>query len=350
MNLKQSLITYLLMMGCFSLLIAQTPSFPWLDGVISDNCCSNQTATAYDFGVYSFVYIEANENCTTGGKLYYEDGTCWCVDTDGSFCLTTYGIVEGSGEVIYNCEGATNFTPFDQFEWLSGVANAQDCAANPAITVYLKNGEHFVHVVESSGGGRLYSNTGSALCTDQLNYSCTAAYGLTAMDQTLSWSCGDGSTPLTEGVEVVLRNTLQDPEEAEATYASLFGAADEAFDEFATLSNSTVEFPTALSQNPSTGAPFDISGLYEIDLTENSISFAVLPDESDPFWVNVFGLFPEGKVDRYYFTFSEPHNITSFTSDNPFLNVRIDSETVIVVELTGGYDLKPGVAFSVDLK
>ncbi len=153
--------------------------------------------------------------------------------------------------------------------------------------------------------------------------------------------------PLNEGVNITLRNTLQDPNEAEVTYASLFGQADDAYDEFATLSNSTSEFATALAQ---AGTPAgDISGLYNIDFTENSINFTVLPDNTDPFWANVFGLFPAGKVDRYYFTFSEPHNISSFSSDNSSLNVRIDSDTVIVVELTEGYNLQPGVTFNVTL-
>ena len=154
--------------------------------------------------------------------------------------------------------------------------------------------------------------------------------------------------PLKEGLDITLRNTLQDPGEAEVSYASLFGQADDAYDEFATLSNTTSEFSTALAQ---AGTPAgDISGLYGINFTENSIVFTVLPDNTDPFWSNVFGLFPAGKVDRYYFTFSAPHNISGFSSDNSSLNVRIDSDTVIVVELTEGYDLQPGVVFSVTLK
>jgi hypothetical protein len=159
---------------------------------------------------------------------------------------------------------------------------------------------------------------------------------------------GDGEeSALSEGTDIVLRNTLQDAGEEEATYASLFGQPDDAFDEFATLSNATSEFPTALGQE---GTPAgDINGLYNIDLTENSIDFEVIAAADDPFWSNVFGLFPDGKVDRYYLTFSEPHNIKSFTSDNPNLNLRIGSDTVVVVELTGGYDLQPGVSFTVNL-
>lgn len=153
---------------------------------------------------------------------------------------------------------------------------------------------------------------------------------------------------LKEGLSITLRNTLQDPNEEEKTYASLFGQMDDAFDEIAVLSNSASEFSTALAQDTSSGAPFAISGLYNIDFTESSIEFTVLPDSNDPFWSNVFGLFPAGKFDRYYFTFSEPHNISGFSSDNSSLNLRIDSETLVVVELTEGYDLKPGISFSID--
>ncbi len=163
---------------------------------------------------------------------------------------------------------------------------------------------------------------------------------------------GDGgdessAAPLASTTEVTLRNTLQDPGEPEVTYPSLFGQADDAFDEFAEVSASATEFPTALAQD---GTPAgDLGGLYSIDLSESTIAFDVVAPADDPFWSNVFGLFPDGKVDRYYFTFDEPHGVGGFMSDNPNLNVRIDSDTVVVVELTAGYDLQSGVSFTVEL-
>ncbi len=156
--------------------------------------------------------------------------------------------------------------------------------------------------------------------------------------------------PLSEGVDITLRNTLQDPGQPEVTYASLFGQADDAFDEFATLSNANSEFPMALGQPSSaTGLPFDLTGLYDIDLTETSIEFTALPDENTPFWSNVLGLFPPGKFDRYYLTFSEPHNITSAASNHTSVNLRIDSETTVVVEISEGFDLRPGASFFISL-
>ncbi len=160
---------------------------------------------------------------------------------------------------------------------------------------------------------------------------------------------GDESAaaPLSMPSEVTLRNTLQDPGEPEVTYPSLFGQADDAFDEFAQMDTAAVEFPTALAQD---GTPAgDLGGLYAIDLLEAAITFEVVAPAGDPFWSGVFGLFPDGKVDRYYFTFDQPHGVNGFVSDNPNLNVRIDSDTVLVVELTAGYDLQPGVSFTVEL-
>lgn len=159
-------------------------------------------------------------------------------------------------------------------------------------------------------------------------------------------SCGDDPA-LTEGVNITLRNTLQNPNEAEGTYAALFGQADDAFDESATLSASSSEFSTALAQ---AGTPLgDISGLYNIDFTENSIDFTLLPSATDPFWQNVFEVFPAGKFDRYYFTFSEAHSISGFTSSNSSVSLRIDSDSIIVVEISEGYDMNPGISFKIDL-
>lgn len=164
----------------------------------------------------------------------------------------------------------------------------------------------------------------------------------------------DDSTPaLSEGVNISLRNTLQNPNEAEGTYAALFMQPDDAFDEMSTISELAVEFPTALAQPASaTGLQFDVSGLYEINFDGSSISFKTIAAEDDPFWggfAEVFGTFPEGKFDRYYFTLSENHNIESFTSSNSNVNLRIDSDRIFVVEIGGGYELTAATSFTISL-
>ncbi len=158
------------------------------------------------------------------------------------------------------------------------------------------------------------------------------------------------SGPLTSGVDITMRNTLEEGM-PEGSFPSQFGLADDTFDENATLSLTETEFPTALMQS---GTPVgDIPGLYEIDLTADKISFTVLPAADDPFWsgvANVFGVFPAGKFDRYYFTFSQPHNISGATSSNSAVRLRIDSDTVAVVEIGAGYELNPGVSWTIDLE
>jgi len=151
---------------------------------------------------------------------------------------------------------------------------------------------------------------------------------------------------LLEGVNITLRNTLEEGG-SEASFPSLFGQVDDAFDETGTLSYTDSEFPTALAQ---AGVAGGISGLYNIDLNANSINFTLLPAADDPFWVNIFEVFPAGKFDRYYLTFSEPHNITSATSSNSSVSLGIDSDTVVVVQIAEGYDMNPPMSFSISLE
>ncbi len=182
------------------------------------------------------------------------------------------------------------------------------------------------------------------------------------------FSCNDDKkttqSPLVNGTTITLRNTLTDGfPETPYPQLPLFvdGLSEGDFDEEATLSNTSIEFATALKQDnvnfspvPGTVPPFivNISGLYKIDFTENSISFELLPEESDSFWgPAVFneGPYASGKFDRYYFTLSKAHNIKGFTSNNPAVNLRLDSDTSFVVELGEGYEIKPGLSFTVNL-
>ena len=150
------------------------------------------------------------------------------------------------------------------------------------------------------------------------------------------------------GADVTLRNTLQDPGEPEAPFPTLFGLPEDAYDENGTVSSSLSEFPTALAQK---GTPAgDISGLYNIDMSAGDIRFTMLPTADDPFWTNVFGEFPAGKFDRYYFTFSEPHNVSGASTTNSSVAVRVDSPTVLVVEISQGYDMNPPQSFEIALQ
>ena len=174
----------------------------------------------------------------------------------------------------------------------------------------------------------------------------TAALSVAALSACSSSDDNGAENILLEGMNITLRNTLEEGG-SEGSFPGLFGQADDAFDESGTLSFSESEFPTALAQP---GVAGGISGLYDIDLNADSISYTLLPAADDPFWVNVFEVFPAGKFDRYYLTFSEPHNITSGTSDNSSVSLRIDSDTVAVVEISEGYDMNPPMSFTINLQ
>ena len=160
-------------------------------------------------------------------------------------------------------------------------------------------------------------------------------------------ACGSSGV-LESGTEITLRNTLEEGGEAETSFPGLFGLPDDAFDEFATMSVDAPEFTEVLAQ-PDTPMG-EISGLYEIDLSETAIDVTLLPTAEDPFWVNVFEDFPAGKFDRYYLTFSEPHGITGSVSSDSTVRLRIDSPTVVVIEMSEGYSMHPGTAFTIDLE
>lgn len=161
----------------------------------------------------------------------------------------------------------------------------------------------------------------------------------------------DDDTPIINPeTTITLRNTLEEGN-PETAFPILFGEEEAAFDEVATFSNTEVEFPTALAQNGVSfmGNTVNLSGLYSIDISESAIEFTLLPSEDDPFWQNVFGTFPAGKVDRYYLTYSSPHGITSANTNHSSVTLDIRSETVIVVEIREAYKMQPGAAFLIRL-
>ncbi len=330
--------------------------YPWVNSLIDQqNCCFNAQVQLYSFGMFDFIYIANDVDCAgQGGTLYAGDGTLWCMSTPGIDCVSFYNFnYEGD---LYSCNQSSEINLLGLYPWLSGLVNEADCCANKTISLYENNlGHQFLLVSPdptcSTANEKWYLSTGQLFCEGPPNNNCVSLYGFTNMEIVATWNCGDGggqdTPPLAEGVDITLRNTLQNPGEPEVTYPSLFGLADDAFDEFATLSNTDIEFATALAQP---GTPFgDISGLYNIDFTETSIEFTLLPDETDPFWIQQFEVFPDGKFDRYYFTFSEPHNITSGASNDTSVNLIVASETVIVVEISAGYNFNPGTSFFISL-
>jgi len=157
-------------------------------------------------------------------------------------------------------------------------------------------------------------------------------------------------TPLAEGNAVMMRNTFNNAEIPEVSFATVLGLPIDGLDLSSTVSNTMEEFSEALAIGLSEFGGPAISGLYDIDITSSSIEYTLLPKIGDPFWSPNYRILEPDTFDRYYLTFSEPHNITSAVSSNPSVSLRIDSETVVVVEISEGFDFQPGVGFVLTLK
>lgn len=91
-------------------------------------------------------------------------------------------------------------------------------------------------------------------------------------------------------------------------------------------------------------------GLYDIDIERKKIKFEVVAQEGDATYGELFRVLEAGTVDRYYLTFDQDQNVDDFESDNTSVNLRIDSDRILVVEIGEGYDFKPGQNFTIKLK
>lgn len=151
-------------------------------------------------------------------------------------------------------------------------------------------------------------------------------------------SCGDDD-PITAGSNVTVTNTFQSTAftmDAELAIEDLFMQPAGSLAATATVGE---------------GLEFDnyLLNLYDINLDENGISFTCVAETDDPNYGTLFRILEPATYDRYYFTFTEDQNVESFTSSNSSVNLRIDSDRVLVVEIGEGYDFKPGQNFTITL-
>jgi len=153
-------------------------------------------------------------------------------------------------------------------------------------------------------------------------------------------SCGDDEDDFIEsGSSVTVTNTFQSTAftmDAELAIEDLFMQPAGSLAATATVGE---------------GLEFDnyLLNLYDIDISENSISFTCVAEEDDPNYGMLFRVLEPATFDRYYFTFAEDQNVTGGTASNSSVDLRVDSDRVIVVEIGAGYDFKPGQSFTVSL-
>ncbi len=107
----------------------------------------------------------------------------------------------------------------------------------------------------------------------------------------------------------------------------------------------------AASASVSTAVEFSayLLGLYDIDISTDRIDFVLVAAADDPTYMDFFRTLEAGTTDRYYLTFDEAHEIDSFTSNDPSVTLRIDSNSIIVIEIGEGFSFNPGSSFSITL-
>jgi len=155
-------------------------------------------------------------------------------------------------------------------------------------------------------------------------------------------SCSD---PIKTGTNVTVRNTLQtaaDPSQGgtsgvETPVEVILGVPDGTF---------------ILSAEIGDGIEFDnyLSGLYDIDLSAEAITFTLVAAADDPIYSNFFRTIEPGTFDRYYFTFDDNHKIESGSSSNGSVALNIVSDSEVMVQISEGFDFNPGTTFTINLE
>lgn len=143
-----------------------------------------------------------------------------------------------------------------------------------------------------------------------------------------------------EGSEVTVSNTFESTAFTngdELSIEDLFQVPEGSLFETAEVSRG-VEFPSYLI------------GLYDIDIDRRKIKFEVVAQEGDETYGDLFRVLEAGTTDRYYLTFDQAHNVEDFKSDNSSVSLRVDSDTILVVEIGEGFDFKPGEKFTITFK
>ncbi|WP_299257965.1 hypothetical protein [uncultured Aquimarina sp.] len=147
------------------------------------------------------------------------------------------------------------------------------------------------------------------------------------------------SPPIASGVRVTVANTFQSTtitSSVETAIEDLFMQPAGSLEATADVENA-IEFPAYLL------------GLYDIDIDQNTISFELVAQTGDATYGDLFRTLETGTFDRYYFTFDEPQNVTGFSSNNDSVSLRIDSNSVLVVEIGEGFNFNPGTSFTITL-
>lgn len=155
-------------------------------------------------------------------------------------------------------------------------------------------------------------------------------------------SCDDDdeiTIPISLGSSVTVTNTFQS--------TAFTGGTETAIEDLFSVPAGSL----AATANVGSAKEFSayLLGLYDIEIDENSITFTVVAQAGDPTYGDLFRTLEANTVDRYYLTFDAAQNVSGFSSNNSSVNLRIDSNKVLVVEIGEGFDFNPGTTFTITL-
>jgi len=109
-------------------------TYPWLSTYVNQSGCNGESITVYNSGSYNFILIQNGNE----GKLYFENGTFYCNETQNYSCVTAYGLSTTNIAQSWTCGNSIT---------VSGCRDANAINYNPSATV--------------DDGSCQYSNTGS---------------------------------------------------------------------------------------------------------------------------------------------------------------------------------------------
>ncbi len=177
--------------------------YPWLDSELSSSDCSSLSITEYDRGAFSFVYI-------SDGRLFFEDGTFWCQDSEIRDCRALYGLHSSQIKNFLSCdegdeqgsqneneseveneseEENENALPIEEYPWITQAITSFDCGSL-SIQEYNLGAFSFLFL-QDADQGFLYFEDGTFYCRNSETMDCLALYNLGVSDISNTWNCGD---------------------------------------------------------------------------------------------------------------------------------------------------------------
>ncbi len=194
--MKKIVYAFLMMMSVAS--FGQTlEDFPWLSQIInSDDCCEVQSAVAYPVNNNYFIYVSPDFQCSGEfGKLYYENGDCWCISSGTLDCVAFYGFSDMNAISLYDCTPDNNNNNgdsgiFDEYTWLNNQVDTTNCCTDQSVEIHSFGNYSFIYVDDCTGElGTMYAEDGQLWCTDYPGFDCSSFYGLSENSLYATWNC-----------------------------------------------------------------------------------------------------------------------------------------------------------------